>query len=344
MLHIIFSLRTGGAETMLVDIVNHQCRNDHVTLLIINDEIDRWVRDGISRDVDVVEFRRKQGSSPLLLMWRLNRYIMRLKPDAIHIHNHKLAALVRVRRDRMILTVHDLRVPMKFTRGVKMCAISEAVKADILSRREEANVSVVSNGIHTERIVDRGGRAPADPFKIVEVARLDAAKKGQDILIGALYKLRQLGVSAELTLIGEGRDREMLEALVRKSGLEGYVHFAGKQTREEIYSQLCEYDAMCHPARYEGFGLTVAEGAAAGLPLIVPDEGGAYELTGNGRFAETFRNGDIESCSQAIFKVIENYPEALDKAREAKKHVESKFSVETMADSYLNIYTFIKVS
>lgn len=337
-LHVIFSLRTGGAETMLVDIVNHQCRRADVTLLVINNEIDPEIIEGVSPDVEVKTLDRTPGKSPLYLMFRLNRIILKSDPDIIHIHNHNIAPLIRIKRKNIIFTVHDIGIPMIYTSSLKMCAISEAVKADILSRCPKASVEVVMNGIESFSISDRGVRSKGKHFRIVQVARLDSNKKGQDILISALNLLTKAGYDASVTFIGDGKDQEVLRNQAVEAGVADKVIFEGKWPRKEIYRRLCEFDAMCHPARYEGFGLTVVEGAVAGLPLLVPDEGGPFELTFHGEYATIFKKGDIDSCAKALMDMIDNYNDKIITAREARDVLGQKYSVNSMVDKYFDIY------
>lgn len=333
--HVIFQMLTGGAETMLADIVNEQVRcSNSVTILIVNRGESADVMSTIDPRVRIVRFNRTPGAMPLLLMARLNAWMLMRRPDVIHLHMHKLTGLLRVMRRRAVFTVHDLNMSMKYAAPYNMIAISDAVAEDVRSRVAGAKIEVVSNGINTGAILPRPDEGLHYPVHIVQVSRLVSEKKGQDILIDAAKQLRDRGIDMALTFIGEGPDLNALRE--RAQGLD--VTFTGNLPRKEIYARLKDFDMMCHPARYEGFGLTVAEGMAAGLPLILPEGGGPWEIADRGRLAEVFAPGSAESCAAALERTIRNYPGALNRAEAARAHVEARYSVARMVSEYSALY------
>ncbi len=81
-------------------------------------------------------------------------------------------------------------------------------------------------------------------------------KKGQDILINAISILKKRNIkNIEVSFIGTGNDIHILKQMADNLGVSEQIHFLGLKDRQYIYSHLKEYDLMCHPARYEGFGL-----------------------------------------------------------------------------------------
>lgn len=336
-LHVIFQMHTGGMETMLADIINEQVRLGHeVELLIVNRGENPDVMASIYPEVKISRFGRRPGANPLWLMAKLNVFVLRRRPDAIHLHMHKLCGLLRVMRRRTVFTVHDLRTPMTYAAPLRMAAISEAVAEDVRRRVAGANISVVPNGINTNLVAVREKRGLQRPVRIVQVSRLEAEKKGQDILIRAAALLKQQGIDAELTFIGDGSDRESLEALSARQGVA--ARFLGNLPRRQIYATLKDYDIMVQPSRYEGFGLTVAEGMAAGLPLVVTEGGGPWEVADSGRLAECFVNGSADDCARAINRVIADYPAMLLRAEKAKTHVGLLYSLRRQVAEYMELY------
>lgn len=338
-LHCIFSMNVGGAETMLVDIINNQVsRGQTVTLIIVNDFFSPELIAKLNPDARVIMMGRRPGSNPFCLLWRLNRIINKLKPDIIHLHNHKLCPLIRIRRNRILLTVHDINIPMRYTRRIHMAAITDAVENDIHQRLPDADVTTILNGIQIADIQTRLPHPPGKTFKIVQVARLTAQKKGQDILIKALSILDKKGLKdIEVTFIGDGPDLESLTNLAENLGVISKVHFDGLRDRNHIYSTLKDYDAMCHPSRWEGFGLTIAEAMAAGLPIIVTKGDGPWEIADHGKLCLSISLGSAEECADAIERIIKDYPSTLAKAAEAKEYVNC-YDISHTVENYLNLY------
>lgn len=337
-LHCTYSMEVGGTETMLVDIMNAQvARGDRVTLLIVNDRESAQVIDTISPKVKIVRFHRREGSAPLLMMARLNMLIARLRPDIVHVHHEKFCRLVRLRRNRMIYTVHALNITMEYSAGVAMAAITDIVADDIRSRLPGAKVNTVPNGIIIADVIRRPDRKP-QTFRLVQVGRLAPELKGQDIAIQALGLLKRRGIeNIELTFIGTGAGLDSLRRLAEDENVAERVHFAGIRDRKYIYSHLCDFDAMIHSSRYEGFGLTVAEGMAAGLPLILTEHDGPWEVADNGRLCLSGKNGDAGSFADAIASLMADYPAALSRATEALDYVR-RFDISHTVDAYDHYY------
>lgn len=337
-LHCTYGMEVGGAETMLVDIMNSQVRRgDRVTLLIVNNRESPLVMDTIDPRVEIVRFRRREGSAPLLMMARLNMAIARLRPDIVHVHHEKFCRLVLVRRRRLIYTVHALNITMQYSVHTPMAAITDVVADDVRKRLTGATVRTIPNGIRTENILRRSDNTPV-VFKLVQTGRLEPELKGQDIAIRALGILNRRNIkNVEISFIGDGSGMEALKELASAEGVADRVHFEGLRDRDYIYTHLCGYDAMIHPSRYEGFGLTVAEGMAAGLPLILTEHDGPWEVADNGRLCLSGTKDNPESFADAIQTLLTDYPSALAIAREGLEYVR-RFDIENTVDAYAEYY------
>jgi len=104
-----------------------------------------------------------------------------------------------------------------------------------------------------------------------------------------------------LVLIGDGPDHKKV---VRRAGGNPHVRFlAPIRNRERLATILASADALIHGCESETFGMVAAEAAASGLPLIVPDEGGARDLAAPDR-AEYYRAGDARAGAAAIARLL----------------------------------------
>lgn len=340
--HIIYSFNTGGAETMLIDIMNEQVKTEDVTLIIINDSKSDCLIDNIDKRVNIVYLNRIEKSKSIIPLIRLNFILWHMKPQAVHVHNESICAVISPHISRaLFLTVHALRVSMKHVRRAKcLFAISDAVKDDILSRGNY-NVKVIPNGINIEQIEKKKYTVAGctEKFRIVQVARLESDKKGQDILIDAIAMLKERGINnVYADFIGTGSSMEELMEQARSKGVEEKIGFLGLRDRKYIYGHLKDYDLMCHPSRYEGFGLTVAEGIAAMLPVLVSDEGGPYEIINKGELGFSFRMEDAKDCADRIEYIMDNYGEAINITDKAYEHIKRHYSVERMVKEYIEAY------
>lgn len=104
-----------------------------------------------------------------------------------------------------------------------------------------------------------------------------------------------------LVILGQGPDTRALERHVRQSP---HIRlFRPVYDRRQLATLMASADAFIHGAATETFGLVAAEALASGLPMIVPDIGGAFELS-RPEFAEVYRAGDAYDAAKAIVRLL----------------------------------------
>lgn len=102
-------------------------------------------------------------------------------------------------------------------------------------------------------------------------------RKGLDTAIQGLIDMPN---KYHLMVVGEGNSGPY-KRLADKLGLPERVHFMGPQPQGWRYACMCK--ALVHPARYEPFGLAVAEAQAMGLPVLVSNKTGYNEIVQQGK-------------------------------------------------------------
>lgn len=346
--HVIFGFNTGGTETMLVDILNGQCALGHKLMLaVINDSYADSVLAKVDKSVDVVLLKRKPGSHNPWPIIKLNWLINRWKADAIHLHNNTICSLIKTNKP-LFLTVHALGIPLipACRKLTELFAISQAVRNDLENRYSGTyRIKVVPNGIRFNDIASKTEYGlKSSTMRIVQVANLLPEYKGQDLLIEAVGRLKTRGIDGiSIDFIGAGNALDSLKNLSESAGISDRVHFLGLKDRTYIYSHLNEYDLMCHPSRSEGFGLTVAEGIAAGLPVLVPDCDGPYEIIKKGELGYVFKKGDVSSLTDALEEIYRKYDDnAQAVAIKARAYVEDNYSLRHMVERYIEEYQTAK--
>ena len=109
-------------------------------------------------------------------------------------------------------------------------------------------------------------------------------RKGIDLLARAFAKLRREGHNVRLRILGAGPLQAQL--LDHLSSVRGFVEFLGFSDWNALPEYYASCDVLCVPSRYDGWGLVVPEGLAAGLPVIATDRMGAAL-----EFLQTGKNG-----------------------------------------------------
>lgn len=339
-------MNIGGAEIMLVDILNEQAKTHNVELIIINADYNIDLINTIDREVKVIFIHRKLGSRNPIPLFNFNIEILKINPDLVHFHNQNAINLLKIRYFfKTCLTVHDTNYPiLNFKKYDKLFSISKAVKNDILARSNILS-QVIYNGVPFDQIENFEISRKFPAFKIVQISRLKHEKKGQHILIKALgIIIHDFGIkNIQLDLIGEGDSLLFLKDLVQVLGIEVNVNFIGLKSRASIYKELKDYQLLVQPSSYEGFGLTVVEAMAAKIPVLVSNIEGPMEIIDSGRYGYYFSRGDEVDCAEKIMVVINEFSnnENSIKLFNAYNYAISNFNIQSTAKNYIDNYSII---
>ena len=117
------------------------------------------------------------------------------------------------------------------------------------------------------------------------------ARKGVDLLLAAFARLAREVANVRLRIVGDGELRVASER----------VEYVGFRDWHELPREYAAADVLCVPSRYDGWGLVVPEGLAAGLPVIATDRmGAALEFVETGRNGWLIPSGDEEALFSAM--------------------------------------------
>lgn len=308
-LHVSQSTETGVAHAV-VDLVQHQQQEGW--RVVVASPPGRLADLSAEAGAEVLRWdaQRQPGPSVLPEMIALARLVSSVGPDVVHLHSAKAGLVGRlVLRGRLptVYTPHawswlaaqgpQRRLARTWERhGARWSHVVICLSPGELADAHDAGVlqtpALVPHDVDTEALrrsapagqdvarrqvlPDVGATTPV----AVCCARL-APQKGQDILLRAWARVSELVPDAELVLVGDGPDREALEATA--AGMHG-VRFAGPATRLEARAWLRAATVVVCPSRYEGMSLVPLECAALGVPVIASDvEGMDSDLPSSAR-------------------------------------------------------------
>jgi alpha-1,6-mannosyltransferase len=153
------------------------------------------------------------------------------------------------------------------------------------------------------------GRPPEDRVPVVVAVGRFAVEKRWDVVLDGFARLRRER-DVVLVAFGDGPERARMQARVREHGLQRDVALPGfVKGRDALARALASADLMIHACPFETFGLSIVEALASGLPVVVPDEGGAAEMhveePGVGPSpTEPHRSGDAEDLARAAGRLL----------------------------------------
>jgi glycogen synthase len=162
---------------------------------------------------------------------------------------------------------------------------------------------------------------------VVFLGRL-VSDKGADVLLQAVEYLRQQGRKLEVTIIGEGDQRTVLEREAGES-----VQFVGAKRGVELVELLQRHRLLVVPSRWvEPFGIVALEGIACGCLVIGSEQGGLRDAIG--ACGLTFPNGDVEALTKEMVRLLDD-PILQQQCREAAPTHLSRFTRRAIAEKYL---------
>ena len=153
---------------------------------------------------------------------------------------------------------------------------------------------------------------PADAHLLVGIGRHHREKRWPLVIDGVRRAGAELPVG--LVLIGQGMSTALLH---KAAGDSPHVRlFRPVYDRQRLARIMASADALIHGGSSEPFGLVAYEALACGAPMIVPDEGGAFEASAPD-YAETFKAGSAVDCAAAIARFFQRDQGAMRAAARA---------------------------
>ncbi|MEL6929740.1 MAG: glycosyltransferase family 4 protein [Cyanobacteria bacterium J06600_6] len=135
-------------------------------------------------------------------------------------------------------------------------------------------------------------------------------RKGVDLLASAFLELAKQFDNIELHFVGDGELRPLLERQLQFYSER--VKFHGFQPWDKLPHYYQQANFLCVPSRYDGWGMVVPEGLAAGLPVISTDmTGAAIELIRDSHNGWLIDADSLESLKEAMLQAIKLTPEEL---------------------------------
>jgi glycosyltransferase involved in cell wall biosynthesis len=308
--------------------------------------------------------------------------LFRRRPPEI-VHNHMYRAEVVGTRAALALaelglprpyvvgTVHSSRVRSEADRALmrrltphmdRLIAVSKAIVAKIEAEgRTGAPVEMIYNGVDLDRyseteacctLPEEYGFAEGTPLVGV-VARLEP-EKGHATLLDAWPKVLAKVPNARLLIVGEGSQRELLEAQAemldllgercsgdrcvgtRKARPGAKVLFTG--LRDDVPNVTAALDVAVLPSYREAQGLVILEAMALRRPVVATAVGGVPEMIDNGKTGLLVPVRDPVALGNAIALLLTDHPLADMLARAGHDFVVTNFSIEHMVGAVSRIY------
>lgn len=237
---------------------------------------------------------------------------------------------------------HFFRRLIRFD-GIKAISISNEIKKHIVDdlKISSEKISVVHNGIDiaeynkgiSKSILRDRYNISGEPLVGI-VARI-SPEKNHVFLIDAFMLFLKKYPKATLLIFGTGRQEEVLHSYVKEIKIEESVKFIRTGDVKEIFSLL---DVSILPSLQEGFGFSIIEAQALGIPVIGSNIGGIKEVIDDnisGLIFERFDPGLLCEKIELLTKDTELRNRLISTAFE---YLDEKFSLSKMTEGTVRVY------
>ncbi|MBB6030465.1 glycosyltransferase [Oceanithermus desulfurans] len=353
-LHILPNFGTGGAERLVVDLMEAMDKGlFEVAAISLFPESRSMLEEEIrERKLNVFFLNKRLGPDPSITI-PLYRLIRDYKPHVVHTHRYVLRySLLPTLFNRVpgrVHTMHNVaqkevdavgkwvhKLAFTFCQVVPV-SISEEVATTVKALYgSDLYTPIVYNGITTARF-STGGPASkrGERLVLIHVGRF-APQKNHDLLIQGFALALARHPYLELWLVGDGHLRPHIQSLVQELSLQKHVRFLG--LRKDIPELMKQADVFLLPSDWEGVPLVVLEAMAAGKPVVATSVGGVPELVKDEKTGILISPGDPETLAGAILRLARDSDLRRRMGEAAHKWALERFDVQKTAQAYGELY------
>lgn len=366
-IHLIPTLRKGGAERLALNIVNEleKIATVKATLICFSPENDySFLCEKIHPTIiPSVVIPSITGKSTINVA-ALQQEIETLKPDVIHLHLFEAVMVMSAisgYKGKIVIHFHDNMVqfsPFTFsTLFSKQKLIAYYEKRKVLKAFKHNEVTCIAISKDTFRFVlqtkqlrkktlllhnaiDLSRFKPTKQLEkngVIHIACIGSLvdNKGQSLAIDTISLLKKRNFPVHLSILGDGANRISLQEQIDSLSLNDEVTLCGNVDKPEAYLQ--RSTLYLHTAMAESFGLVLVEAMACGLPIVATDAGGNRDIVINDVNGYLLPKRSAEDLADKI-ELILNDDALCQKLAQNSIHYAQQFSITSYTEKLIEMY------
>lgn len=162
--------------------------------------------------------------------------------------------------------------------------------------------------------------------------------KGAEYLLLALRRVVDLGVEANLTLVGDGQERDRILFGAHDLGLTDRVRLAGWVSPDELVGLLRRADAFAFPTLSDGFGNALIEAMSCALPVVTTNAGGMVEAVCDGREGFVVPARDPAAMADALVRLARDPDLRARMGAAGRARVLEDFRLEDQVKKFVELF------
>ncbi len=242
--------------------------------------------------------------------------------------------------DKRLDTYHSLTKPLSksiWDNASYIVANSKSLQDQCKKFTPYHDIKVITNGVDTDIFFPAKEKNENEKVKFLFLSRL-MPQKGIDTLINACGILKEKRITNfSLTVVGDGHQKPLMEELIKKHDLKGFIDHKGWINLEDIPKYYRDSDVFVLPSTMEGMPSVALQAMASGLPIIASKVEGFEEILEenvNGNYFELKNEGALADC---MINFIKN-KEKIERMSKESIRKSKDFSWEKIASDYLTLY------
>lgn len=370
-LHFISGGDTGGAKTHVLTLLeNLKKLNIDVELLCIMEGIFTEEARELGIPVTIIPQTKRYDLS---VNKKILDYINSCGCDLVHCHgaraNYISLFIMHSVKVPMITTLHsdykldfkdNVRKQMFYTpinsyalrRFDHILCVTQAFKNMLIDRGFKGDrIEVIYNGIDfkpeleyldKERFYDRLHIKYNPNKKYIGIAARLYAVKGVDVFLKAANVLAKRCDNIDFVVLGDGDMWDTCQSYVKDNNLEGRVYMAGQIMNSVVMNSFYKHiDVNTLSSYSESFPYALLEGARMKKATVATAVGGIPEMIESGKSGYLVPSGDYEAMADRFEELCNNDELRLKMGEAFYDRALNNFSVESMANTHINIYNKI---
>jgi L-malate glycosyltransferase len=162
------------------------------------------------------------------------------------------------------------------------------------------------------------------------------AHYGVDSVLRAFALIKEKVPDATLTVVGDGSQRQALQALKTELNLSD-ASFTGRVEHGDIYRHYSTSDIFLNASKIDNQPLSILEAFASGLPVVTTDAGGIPDIVTDGETGFVVPVGDHQTLAARAIELLTDHNRATTMARQARAEC-MKYTWEVVCDQWLKLY------
>ncbi len=178
---------------------------------------------------------------------------------------------------------------------------------------------------------------PGAPLRLLTVAYLEP-KKRIDLLLRALAEASERDLNLHLDIVGDGSDRENLEALAEELGVADCTTFHGNQPHDQMPGFYERADVFTFSSSYDVWGLVLVEAMASGrVPLASIAAGATGDLVVDGECGFALDFEDTRAVADRLCRLHCNRALVETMGAAARARIRDHFSLDNSVDGWIEL-------